>query len=76
MAKKTSVTNNIRALRFAADEMSQQTLATRVDMTRQSINAIEAGKYSPSLECAFKIARVFDVELGEVFGFDSKPERR
>jgi putative transcriptional regulator len=70
VAKKTSVTNNIRALRFAADEMSQQTLATKVEMTRQSINAIEAGKYSPSLECAFKIALVFKVELGQVFGFE------
>lgn len=76
MAKKTSVTNRIRALRFAAGEMSQQTLATRVDMTRQSINAIEAGKYSPSLECAFKIAQVFEVELGEVFGFDSEPKQK
>lgn len=69
MAKPTSVTNRIRALRFAADEMSQGELADRVGVTRQTVNAIEQGKYSPSLEVAFKIARVFAVPLEDVFQY-------
>lgn len=67
--KPTRVTNRIRALRFAANEMTQADLASRVGLTRQTINAIEQGKYSPSLEVAFRIAEVFDVRLDDVFGY-------
>ena len=69
MPKPTRVTNDIRALRFAADEMTQAELADRVGLTRQTIIAIEGGRYSPSLEVAFKIARVFGVPLHRVFGY-------
>jgi len=67
--KPTRVTNRIRALRFAANEMTQADLASRVGLTRQTINAIEQGKYSPSLEVAFRIAEIFDVRLDDVFGY-------
>ena len=66
---KTSITNKIRRLRFDHGEMTQQELAERVGVTRQTVNAIELGKYSPSLEVAFKIARVFGVPLEEVFSY-------
>ena len=69
MTKPTRVTNQIRTLRFAAGEMTQAELADRVGLTRQTIIAIEQGRYSPSLEVAFKIARVFDVPLEQVFGY-------
>ena len=69
MAKPTKVTNAIRSLRFAHREMTQAELADRVGVTRQTIIAIEQGRYSPSLEMAFQIARVFDVPLGEVFQY-------
>jgi putative transcriptional regulator len=69
VAKATQVTNDIRALRFAAGEMTQADLADRVGLTRQTIIAIEAGRYSPSLEVAFKIARVFGEPLDRVFGY-------
>ncbi len=69
MTKPTRVTNDIRALRFAAGEMTQAELADRVGLTRQTIIAIEQGRYSPSLEVAFKIARVFGVPLERVFGY-------
>jgi putative transcriptional regulator len=69
MVKPTRVTNRIRALRFAADEMTQAELADRVGMTRQTVIAIEQGRYSPSLEMAFRIARVFDVSLDEAFDY-------
>jgi putative transcriptional regulator len=62
-----TISNTIRALRFATDEMTQQALADRVGVSRQTINAIEAAKYSPSLEVAFRIARVFGKRLDEVF---------
>lgn len=67
--RRTKVTNSIRALRFAADEMTQADLADRIGVTRQTIIAIEHGKYSPSLEMAFEMARVFDVALDEVFQY-------
>ena len=67
MAKKTRITNNIRTLRFLANEMTQQQLADLVGVTRQTILAVENGKYSPSLELAFAIARVFGKPLEEVF---------
>jgi len=69
VAKPTRVTNDIRALRFAAGEMTQADLADRVGLTRQTIIAIEQGRYSPSLEVAFKIARAFGVPLERVFGY-------
>ena len=71
--EKLTISNTIRALRFAADEMTQQTLADRVGVSRQTINAIEAAKYSPSLEVAFRIARVFGKRLDEVFECLAKP---
>jgi putative transcriptional regulator len=67
---KTSVTNMIRTLRFQHGEMTQQTLADRIGVTRQTVIAIEQGRYSPSLEAAFRIARVFGVPLEQVFQFE------
>jgi putative transcriptional regulator len=64
-----AIKNNIRRLRFEHGEMTQQTLAERVGVTRQTINAIELGKYSPSLEIAFRIANVFGVPLEDVFQY-------
>lgn len=69
MVKPTRVTNAIRSLRFAHGEMTQAELADRVGVTRQTIIAIEQGKYSPSLEMAFCIAQVFGVPLDEVFQY-------
>ena len=69
MVKPTRVTNSIRALRFARGEMTQAELADRVGVTRQTIIAIEQGRYSPSLEKAFQIAKVFGVPLDEVFHY-------
>jgi putative transcriptional regulator len=66
---KTRVSNNIRRLRFFQDEMTQQELAKRVGVTRQTIIAMEKGKYSPSLELAFRIALAFDSPLEEVFSY-------
>jgi putative transcriptional regulator len=66
---KTSIENRIRRLRFDRNEMTQQALAEKVGVTRQTINAIELGKYSPSLEVAFRIARVFELPLEEVFSY-------
>ena len=67
---KTHIKNNIRRLRFMAGEMTQQDLAERIGVTRQTVNAIEGGKYSPSLEVAFRIAQVFEVPLDEVFSYE------
>ena len=64
------IKNRIRELRFHADEMTQADLAARIGMTRQTIVAMEQGKYSPSLEAAFRIAQVFGVEIGEVFQWE------
>lgn len=69
MVKPTRVTNSIRALRFAAGEMTQAELADRIGVTRQTVIAIEQGRYSPSLELAFQIARVFKVPLDTVFQY-------
>ena len=69
MVRPTQVTNSIRALRFANGEMTQAELADRVGVTRQTIIAIEQGRYSPTLEMAFRIARVFRVPLDEVFQY-------
>jgi putative transcriptional regulator len=62
-----TIRNNIRKLRFHHDEMTQQQLAEKVKVTRQTIIAIEKGKYTPSLELAFRIARAFDAPFEEVF---------
>ena len=67
--KPTRVTNAIRALRFRADEMTQAELARRLGVTRQTVIAIEQGRYSPSLEMAFQIAGVFGVPLDDVFQY-------
>ena len=67
-----AISNQIRSLRFHKDEMSQAELGLRVGVTRQTIAAIETGKYSPSLEVAFRIAHVFNVPLAEVFQWDAK----
>jgi putative transcriptional regulator len=72
MVKPTRVTNSIRPLRFANGEMTQADLADRVGVTRQTIIAIEQGKYSPTLEMAFQIARVFRVPLDEVFHYPNE----
>lgn len=63
------IKNQIRTLRFMNDEMTQQALADRIGVSRQTVLAIEAAKYSPTLELAFKIAEVFDVTLDEVFQY-------
>ena len=67
-----AIQNRIRQLRFDRNEMTQQVLADRIGVTRQTVNAIELGKYSPSLEVAFRIAAVFGVSLDEVFQYDGK----
>ena len=64
---QAQIANTIRTLRFHAGEMTQATLAERVGVTRQTIVAIEQGRYSPSLEVAFRIATVFEVPLEQVF---------
>lgn len=65
--RKFTIQNNIRRLRFESGEMTQQSLADKVGVTRQTIVAIEGGKYSPSLELAFRIASIFGKPLEEVF---------
>jgi putative transcriptional regulator len=67
--EKSELTNQVRRLRFENGEMTQQQLADRVGVTRQTIIAIEAGKYSPSLPLAFKIARAFGKQVEEVFRY-------
>jgi putative transcriptional regulator len=66
-----TIRNEIRRLRFEHAEMTQQALADKIGLTRQTVNAIELGKYSPSLEAAFKIAAVFDKPLESVFHHSS-----
>ncbi|HRD44908.1 MAG TPA: helix-turn-helix transcriptional regulator [Caulobacter sp.] len=66
-----TITNQIRTLRFMAGEMSQAELGQKIGVTRQTIAAIEAGKYSPTLEAAFRIAEVFGKPLDEVFQWRS-----
>jgi putative transcriptional regulator len=74
MVKPTKVTNSIRALRFANGEMTQAELADRLGVTRQTIIAIEQGRYSPSLEMAFQITRVFNVPLDDVFQYSDSED--
>ncbi len=69
MVRPTRVTNEIRRLRFAHGEMTQAELAEKVGVTRQTIIAIEQGRYSPTLEMAFQIARAFGVPLDDVFQY-------
>jgi len=69
---KGAIRNTLRTRRFLNGEMSQAELGRRIGLTRQTIAAIEAGKYSPSLEAAFRIADVFEVPLTEVFQWDAE----
>ncbi|WP_436971158.1 helix-turn-helix transcriptional regulator [Micromonospora coxensis] len=69
MVKPTRITNSIRALRAAHGDLTQAELARRIGVTRQTVIAIEQGRYSPSLEMAFQIAGVFGVPLTEVFHY-------
>ena len=64
-----NIQNNIRRLRFNADEMTQQELADKVQVSRQTIVAIEKGNYSPSLELAFRLAHIFNTPIQEVFTY-------
>jgi putative transcriptional regulator len=75
MVKKITITNEIRKLRFFANEMTQQQLAEKVGASRQTIISIEAGKYSPSLELAFRIAEAFNVKISEVFDYEVKGDK-
>lgn len=67
MSKKVTITNEIRKLRFFAGEMTQLELAEKAGASRQTIVALEAGKYTPSLEMAYKIAHAFNVNINDVF---------
>ena len=67
---RTDLKNCVRRLRFHHGEMTQQQLAARVGVTRQTIIAIEAGKYAPSLPLAFRLARVFGVTIEDIFRYD------
>ena len=74
MMEKLDITNNIRKLRFFANEMTQQELAERAGVSRQTIIAVEAGKYTPSLDLAFRIALAFGVSITEVFSYEKPKE--
>jgi putative transcriptional regulator len=76
VVKPTRITNEIRALRFTHGEMTQADLAERIGVTRQTVIAIEQGRYSPSLEVAFLIARVFSVGLDDVFQYPDQDEEQ
>jgi putative transcriptional regulator len=76
LAKGFEITNNIRKLRFFANEMTQQELAEKASVSRQTIIAIEAGKYSPSLELAFRIADAFGVPISDVFSFQKDSDTK
>jgi putative transcriptional regulator len=71
---KYRINNHIRKLRFFQNEMTQQQLADKVGVTRQTIIAMEQGKYSPSLELAFRVALAFGVPLDEVFSYDPESD--
>jgi putative transcriptional regulator len=70
---RAKIANKIRRLRFDSDEMTQQELANRVGCTRQTIIALEAGKYVPSLALAFELARTFGVAVEDVFQYGTEP---
>jgi len=76
MAKKFEITNNIRKLRFFAGEMTQLDLAEKAGVSRQTILSIEAGKYSPTLELAFRLSDAFGVPITEVFSYEVKEEAK
>ena len=76
MVRPTRVTNRIRTLRFAHGEMTQAELAQRIGVTRQTVIAIEQGRYSPSLETAFRIAHVFRSPLDDVFQYPTAEEEQ
>ena len=69
---KSNLTNYIRKLRFEHDQMTQQQLADKAGVTRQTIIAIESGKYAPSLPLAFKIARTFGISIEDVFQYENE----
>ena len=71
---ETALSNRIRRLRFEHGEMTQKELAERAGCTRQTINAIEAAKYAPSLELAFRIARIFDAGVEDIFFWGKEDE--
>lgn len=73
---KEQIHNTVRTLRFMADEMTQQELADKVGVSRQTVVAIEKGQYSPSLELAFRIARAFDKPLEEVFTYSVEEKKK
>jgi putative transcriptional regulator len=75
MGKKLMITNKIRTLRFFANEMTQLELAEKAGASRQTIMALEAGKYTPSLELAFRIADAFGVPIGEVFEHQAEEDQ-
>lgn len=70
MAKQIPISNNIKTLRFLAGEMTQQDLAEQLGVTRQTVAAIEQRKYSPSLEVAFKISKIFGKSLNDIFTYE------
>lgn len=72
MAKRPPITNRVKELREAHDNMSQSALAKAIGVTRQTVIAIEQGRYSPSLESAFRISRIFGVGLEDVFGWEEE----
>lgn len=74
MAKRPPITNKVKELREAHDNMSQSALAKAIGVTRQTVIAIEQGRYSPSLESAFRISRVFGVGLEDLFGWDESAD--
>ena len=69
---KSNLSNQIRRLRFEHDQMTQQQLADKAGVTRQTIIAIESGKYAPSLPLAFKIARTFEISIEDVFQYENE----
>ena len=71
MRAKFTIKNKIKEMRFFKDEMTQEELAEKVGVTRRTIIAIEKGKYYPTLELAFKISKVFEVSIDEIFTFDA-----
>lgn len=74
--EKRQVRNNIRKLRFMNNEMTQEQLAEKVGVTRQTIIALEGGKYAPSLELAFRIALAFSVPLQDVFSYELEGDEK
>ena len=72
--KEFEITNNIRTLRFFAGEMTQQQLAEKTNSSRQTIIAVEAGKYSPSHDLAFQNAEAFGLPIGDVFSYKKTEE--